>query len=76
VTRARDISDRTPLDRVLRAISVSPSGCPSTTANARSIESKADIAQKQLREFERAGLIRYDAELEGWERPIGKDGGQ
>jgi Mn-dependent DtxR family transcriptional regulator len=66
MTRARDISDRTLLDRVLRAISVAPSGCPSTTAIARSLEMKAELVREHLREFAAQGKIRYDAEREGW----------
>jgi hypothetical protein len=68
MTRARDISDRTLLDRILRAIAVSPSGCPSTTAIARSIEMKSELVREHMREFAAQGKVRYDAEREGWIR--------
>jgi Mn-dependent DtxR family transcriptional regulator len=68
MTRPRDISNRTLLDRIYRAIAVSPSGYPSTTAIARSIEMKSELVREYLREFAAQGKVRYDAEREGWVR--------
>jgi hypothetical protein len=67
MTRQTDISCRTILDRVLFEIRLSMRGSLSTNLLARKLETKAALLQPQLREFELAGRIRYNADKDGWE---------